>query len=229
MPKRIDLAIFVFFTLFGSLESYATEKAPSQPARGIADGENMFVESIGVHENQGEEYRGGRYPVAVRRPVTALRNSKFTFRLPDLEGNMISNSDKRFKNKVVFFDLWGTWCPPCREMTPFIKKLHAEYESEGLVVVGIACELLRDDGEDPKKFVSEYVSKNDIKYLTLYAGADEHATSLAFDKFSFREFDGFPTVVIVDRDGKVKRIEDGYDEKIAGRLEAAVQDLLVKK
>jgi thiol-disulfide isomerase/thioredoxin len=146
--------------------------------------------------------------------------------LPDLEGNVVSSSDERFENKVVLFDIWGTWCPPCREMTPVLNELHAKYASAGLEVVGAAFELLRDDVEDPKELVTKYVSENDIRYLMLYGGASEYASSLIFQKLPFREFDGFPTVVLVGRDGKAARVEEDFDEGTAERLEAAVRELL---
>lgn len=113
-------------------------------------------------------------------------------------------------------------------MTPFLKKLHADYASDGLVIVGIAFEK-RADVKDPKKTVADYVAENEIEYLTLYGGVARYASDLVFKKLSFREFDDFPTVVIVGKNGKVKRIEDGYDEKIAERTEALIRELLKLK
>ena len=155
-----------------------------------------------------------------------LKRPEFTFQLPDLEGNVVSSGDQRFENKVVLFDIWGTWCPPCREMTPVLNELHAKYASEGLEIVGAAFELSGDEGEDPKELVKQYVADNDIRYIMLYGGEADHPSSHIFQKLPFREFDGFPTVVLIGRDGKASRVEEHFNEGTAGRLEAAIQELL---
>lgn len=160
-------------------------------------------------------------------PREWLQDGKLTFSFPDLAGNMVSSEDPRFENKVVLLDVWGTWCPPCRKMTPFLEELDARYASEGLEIVGVAFELLPDDGgEDPQSLVSSYVADNDLHYLSLYGGYAEHPSSLVFSKLSFLQFDGFPTVVIRSRDGTVRMIEDGFDRDKASRMESLVQELL---
>lgn len=34
------------------------------------------------------------------------------------------------KNKVIFINLWATWCPPCIAEMPSIQKLHSNYKEE---------------------------------------------------------------------------------------------------
>ncbi|WP_316737528.1 TlpA disulfide reductase family protein [Pedobacter aquatilis] len=49
-----------------------------------------------------------------------------------------------FRGKVVYIDLWASWCAPCREAMPDYKKLHEKYKSnESLAFLGIAV----SDGE----------------------------------------------------------------------------------
>ncbi|MEJ0032996.1 MAG: hypothetical protein WDO15_22745 [Bacteroidota bacterium] len=45
--------------------------------------------------------------------LTVLRPGyeKLEFSFPDLNGNKVSLSDERFKNKVVILQIFGTWCP----------------------------------------------------------------------------------------------------------------------
>jgi thiol-disulfide isomerase/thioredoxin len=56
---------------------------------------------------------------------------------PDLWG--VDSSGKRssirqFRGKVVYLDLWASWCVPCRKETPFLKELHAKYNQEDKIV-----------------------------------------------------------------------------------------------
>lgn len=181
--------------------------------------DSVPAESAQIHD-------GDRFEVAVRRPASWLNNSEFKFKLTDLDGNSVAYDDPRFKDKVVLYDIWGTWCPPCREMTPFLKRLHSEYKSKGLVVVGIAFEVERDDGVDPKSRVAQYVSDHNIDYLMLYGGVEEYPSKLVFAELGFREFDGFPTVVIVDKEGNVARIEEDWNTHAAEGIESTIRELL---
>ena len=45
------------------------------------------------------------------RKLQKLKHTTFTFELPDLDGKIVSNNDERFENKVILFEIWGTWCP----------------------------------------------------------------------------------------------------------------------
>jgi hypothetical protein len=44
------------------------------------------------------------------------------FTLPDLQGNPVQLSGLR--GKVVFINIWATWCPPCVEAMPTMQRLY---------------------------------------------------------------------------------------------------------
>ncbi|MFH1292950.1 MAG: redoxin family protein, partial [Pseudomonadota bacterium] len=48
------------------------------------------------------------------RVKVGLPAPNFTF--AGLDGEKVSLTD--FKGKVVFLNIWATWCPPCREEMP---------------------------------------------------------------------------------------------------------------
>jgi thiol-disulfide isomerase/thioredoxin len=57
------------------------------------------------------------------------------FSLDDVSGKKISLSS--FKGKYVFVDFWASWCHPCREETPYVKKAYAKYRANGLEILSI--------------------------------------------------------------------------------------------
>lgn len=63
-------------------------------------------------------------------PTNSATNPKadFNLKLIDAEGNVKSLSD--FKGKVIFLNMWATWCPPCVAEMPSIDKLHEELGDE---------------------------------------------------------------------------------------------------
>jgi peroxiredoxin len=55
--------------------------------------------------------------------------------LPALTGSRVELSKLRGHPVVVFF--WATWCAPCRAEFPEFVKLHQQYDSAGLRVLGV--------------------------------------------------------------------------------------------
>ncbi len=69
--------------------------------------------------------------------------------VPDLKGVLIDGTEFRLsdlKGKYVLLDFWGSWCPPCREDLPALKRLYEEHhgqrykEAQDFEIVSIALE-----------------------------------------------------------------------------------------
>ena len=127
----------------------------------------------------------------------------------DLDGHRVTLADERFKGKVVYVDLWGTWCPPCRREMPVLSKLQQRYRERGLEVIGIAFEGGKDEANIRK--LRKYVQEYEPAYTILYGGRiGEAADRLkGIENFSFSSF---PTGIFIGRDGRVKNVKIGFDE-----------------
>ncbi len=64
----------------------------------------------------------------------------FTFSFPDLNGQLVSNTDARFHNKVVLINITGSWCPNCHDEAPFLAELYRKYHKQGLEIVALSFE-----------------------------------------------------------------------------------------
>jgi thiol-disulfide isomerase/thioredoxin len=74
-------------------------------------------------------------------PKVALRPGTKApeFTAETLSGDELSLSD--LSGKYVMIDFWGTWCGPCIEALPVIKKAYETYGGENFEIIGIANEL----------------------------------------------------------------------------------------
>ena len=62
------------------------------------------------------------------------------FILPDLQGRAVQLAALR--GKVVFVNVWATWCPPCVEEMPTIQQLYERLHSRGLEILAVSLDAL---------------------------------------------------------------------------------------
>lgn len=118
---------------------------------------------------------------------------------PDLnlkaaDGKVVALSGLR--GKPVFLEFWATWCGPCVELMPDLKKLYAETESKGLAWVSV-------DSDEESKTAAEFVSREHIPW------PNYHDADGSLGKAYQRE--GIPLGVLIDAEGKVAFYESGYE------------------
>lgn len=74
------------------------------------------------------------------------------FTLPDLTGKMVQLSTLR--GKVVFINVWATWCPPCVEEMPTMQRLYNQLHDQGLEILAISIDALGAQVVEP--FMHKY-------------------------------------------------------------------------
>ena len=131
-----------------------------------------------------------------------INKSGFSFRLTDLDGRVVTNFDRRFKGKVVLVDVFGTWCPPCRKLAPFLKTLHEKYGEQGLEIVSIAFEKGTDKSDHLKK-IKEFHREFGSDYTVLYGGSIADARDVL--PLSVARI-GFSTVILMDDKGTARYV-----------------------
>ena len=109
-----------------------------------------------------------------------------------LKGVNVPNANLAdFKDKVVFLNFWGTWCPPCRAEYPSIQKLYEAKKGK----VQFVLIAMQDEEDKVRKFLAEN------KYTTpVYL-----ATSPIAEKMLPK---AFPTTYIIGKNGRIFMKED---------------------
>lgn len=80
----------------------------------------------------------------IKKPEKAYYN----FDIKTLDGQQVSFQE--FEGKVIFLNLWATWCGPCIAEMPNINDLYNDINNEDIVFVMLS---LDDDPEKAKKFI----------------------------------------------------------------------------
>ncbi|CAN7621830.1 TlpA family protein disulfide reductase [Agrobacterium genomosp. 3] len=115
-----------------------------------------------------------------RMPVPALQFTDGAGRPETLE---------MFRGKVVLFNVWATWCLPCRKEMPTLDRLQATLGGADFEVVALSID--RSGPEAVKTFYAE----TGIQHLAIHVDATSKAG------FALASF-GLPTTLLVDRQGQ---------------------------
>ncbi len=99
-------------------------------------------------------------PKAAEIPNLAIGATAPEFTLPGTAAEAVSLSD--YEGQVVLLNFWATWCGPCQAETPDLQKLHAKYEDQGFVVVGVSI-----DDEDTVEQVPNFIEHFELTYPIL--------------------------------------------------------------
>lgn len=85
------------------------------------------------------------------KAITENMSKAPNFNGKDAEGNTVSLSD--FLGKLVYIDIWASWCRPCLAESPYYNELLKEYGSDNIEFLGISldCEDQYQDWLDAIK------------------------------------------------------------------------------
>jgi len=115
---------------------------------------------------------------------------EFTLKTP--EGKELSLSET--KGKYVLLDFWASWCKPCRESYPHLKKVYSKYKDKGFEVLAISND---SDHEAWKKAIEE----DQTKWLHV---VDEFSRPrMPADVATLYAIPFLPTTFLLDKEGVI--------------------------
>ncbi len=109
------------------------------------------------------------------------------FKMTDINGKEYTLAD--FKGRVLYIDVWATWCGPCKAELP---KLHALAENfKGTNVCFVSMSIDKD-----KAAWEKMVKEDKLGGVQLYAGPES--------KFiADYKVNGIPRFILIDKEGKI--------------------------
>ena len=133
------------------------------------------------------------------------------FKLRDLGGHEVSLSSMR--GKVVFLNLWATWCEPCRREMPSIEKLYEKFGKDGSFVI-----LAVSEDSDGSKAVAPYVKQSGYKFEILLDPRNDVGEAY--------NVSGIPETFVIDRDGRIVAHHLGPYDWANPDIRDALQELI---
>jgi len=165
-------------------------------------------------------HRGARIttPSGVSGPESqapvAAGSQAANFKLEKLDGTTLSLESLR--GKVVFLNIWATWCEPCREEMPSMQTLYDDFKgNKDFVMLAVSQDV------KGRAAVAPYVAKNGYHFTILLD--PENTIGETYD------VSGVPETFIIDRKGQIVAHHMGAFDWSRPDVKDALQQLLDSK
>jgi peroxiredoxin len=115
------------------------------------------------------------------------------FTLQSTDGKTVSLA--QFKGDVVMINFWASWCGPCRQEMPLLNEIYKQYEDMGFTLLGVNVE------PNPRN-ANAWLKETPVSYPILYDPKSRVS--------QLYQVQAMPTTVIIDRQGIVRFVHNGY-------------------
>ncbi len=100
-----------------------------------------------------------------------------------------------YRGDVVMINFWATWCGPCRQEMPLLDQLYTRYERVGFNLLGVNI-------DDDSNRAMDMIRELGVNFPVLFDARKE--VSKLYD------VDAMPVTVLIDREGNVRYVHQGY-------------------
>ena len=133
------------------------------------------------------------------------------FELPRLAGEAGALALTDLRGKVVYVDFWASWCGPSRLSFPQLQVLHEEFGSLGFEVLAVNVDEFEPDA-------LQFLEEIPVTYPVVRDASG--ATSAAYGVL------GMPTGYLIDRQGIVRKVHQGFRKSDGVKLRREIVELL---
>ena len=136
-----------------------------------------------------------------------------TFIFPGLDGRMVDL--QAYRGKVVFLNIWATWCPPCREEMPSMEGLYQELKREDFEILAVSID------EAGAAAVAPFMKKYHLSFPALLDPEGKMKNLYGVT--------GVPESFIINKEGIIEKIVIGPMDWAAPEAVLFFRDLIQKK
>ena len=100
-----------------------------------------------------------------------------------------------YRGDVVMINFWATWCGPCRQEMPLLDELYSRYQRVGFNLLGVNI-------DDDSSRAMDMIDELGVSFPVLFDSSKEVSR--------LYRVDAMPVTIIVDREGNVRHVHQGY-------------------
>jgi cytochrome c biogenesis protein CcmG, thiol:disulfide interchange protein DsbE len=194
------LAVSTVVCLFALVACGGESPPPNAPTSGGTDSASSTKDSSTTPaspDDKGESKNG-----------VSVGDKAPTFSIDSLNGQ---GKVALTPGKVTIVDFWATWCEPCKKSFPKYQELYVKYKASGLEIAAVSV-------DDEKGGIQAFAKSHGAKFPV---GWDD-GKKLA-EKY---KPENMPTAYVVEKEGVVRHVHNGYHDGEEKELEKEIKSLL---
>ena len=211
---------------FDAVESY--DSATGKAARDAARSKELLAEARSKLEGTKKEIKTAVFLDSISQKLAGhdrlatycseeadKRASRLGQPAPEWEAKDLDGKAHRladYRGKVVVLDFWYRGCGWCMHAMPQVNRLSETFRDEPVAVLGMTI----DEKDEDARVVVEAMN---LKYPAI------KATGIP-EKYGVR---GYPTLFVIDKEGKIREMHVGYSPRLYEDLSRLVRELLAEK
>lgn len=200
----------VLIITFSNSCSNSIKQAPKEPNGEItSEVPSQPVDNPKENPAKPEESTSNNTSLPTGLIPSEMRILAKDFTLEKIDGGTLSLSS--YKGNIVLLDFTTTWCYWCEVQAPHVEELYKNYSNKNFTVISIDCK------EEPQTVKSKY-------------SGGKHIFPVVLDKDGSVSYsygiNGYPTFLLVDKDGKIAYFQEGYKENMKEVVSKIIDYLL---
>lgn len=122
---------------------------------------------------------------------TMLNQPTKSFSRLDQQDKMVNLED--YRGKYLLLEFWGSWCKPCRETFPGLKRIYQQFNPKGFEILGLA--------KDNKETMMKAITDDGIPWNNVLLSSDQDELEKSYAVRSY------PSNFLIDPAGKLIAIK----------------------
>lgn len=193
----------------------------------VADAQHTDISTIySTYESLSEQNKNSLLGQMVKRKIDIISadtggvvgDRAFDFNCCGVDGKSVQMADILADGEYLLLDFWASWCQPCLQQIPNVRRVYEKYHPMGLNVIGISSD---EDKQAWRAAIDRYNLSSYPQVLSEKpTDGDDRLLFEEFENIADRyEVDAIPCFILIDSTGKIVARWQHFSEEIFSYLD----------
>lgn len=209
------------------IKSYPENAISPYLLYGVAGSQHADVSTIlSIYESLSEQNKNSLLGRMAKRKIDiisvdtggAVGDKAFDFNRCGVDGKSVQMAEVLADGEYLLLDFWASWCQPCLQQIPNVRRAYEKYHPNGLNIIGVSSD---EDEQAWRAAIEKYNLSSYPQVLSVSPTAgDDRLLFEEFENIADRyEVDAIPCFILIDSTGEIVARWQHFSEEIFSYLD----------